>query len=772
MWKKSEVWRNHIFRAVVLLEAVLLIVGIAGLFSGERIVDDEGTMEIALNGGEYLAERQGYYIDESYGYTGVFLEMKPGRLTPGVYSMRIQLEADVGVMAKFGIENESDIFPFRNLLSNSVLLYGGTGERTCQFTVRGAEDNAKITVTYEGGSPLLIRGISVVRTNAGSRILICLTLVGAAFADTLIMLYCYLKKHDVSSEKKLVWFGVPGVAVLASVPLFVDYMIGGADPIFHWQRIEALAQSIAQGEIPARVEAFWLYGHGYANSIFYCDTFLVFPALMRLIGFDMIASYNTYVFAVNIATALVAYLCFKGCFRDDRVGVVGSLLYTLAPFRIYNVYNRCAVGEYTAMIFLPVVVYGFYRIFTDDVERREYRQNWLILALGFGGIIQSHVLTCEIAGGFTVILCLLLIKKVFRRQTFLELLKGALGAVLLSLWYLVPFFDMMLSGKYYFSRNAGNLIQKRGVLPAHIFDTMQAAGTNAIFYENGFLDTEPISVGMAMLLGIGAFWLSRDICRDKRDERQDLAAVMAFFIGAAALIASTCYFPWDAIHSWNEITALFVSILQFPTRLTIVPTVCMTFVSCAGAAVMLRCENRFWKNVFFVIVCGAAVIFSLYQTNDILMKKGEVIRLYTVENMGHTGVIQAEYLPLEAELNFYYHEAVPSAGVEVFSFEKTGLDMTAQVRADSGEGERYLDFPVLLYKGYRAQDVETGDSFPLQPGENYDVRVALPGGYNGMLRVWYAGMWYWRAAELASLVFAAAAAVHLCRFRHSLGDMP
>ena len=63
----------------------------------------------------------------------------------------------------------------------------------------------------------------------------------------------------------------------------------------------------------------WLYGHGYANSLFYCDTFLVIPAILRLIGFPMSVSYDGYIFLVNLATAVIAYICFCGIFRNrDR----------------------------------------------------------------------------------------------------------------------------------------------------------------------------------------------------------------------------------------------------------------------------------------------------------------------------------------------------------------------------------------------------------------------------------------------------------------------
>ena len=362
MWKKSEVWKNKKFRLLLVLEVILFLIGIVGLIPGDRIVGDESTMRVAVHGGEYLEEKQGYYIDGSYGYNGEFLTMWPETLRPGVYRLRLVLEASDNEASFFEVKSSTG--QFRNLLSNSVNVYGGAGEQTCQFYVCGVEKDAAITVNYSGGEPLLIKKIELVHTNAGSRILICLTLAGALLVNTLFLLFCYMKKYTVPLETKLVWFGIPGLAVLASLPLFVDYMIIGADSIFHWMRIEALAQSIAQGNIPARIEALWLYGHGYANSVFYCDTFLTLPALLRLLGFDMNTAHGTYVFAVNLATAVIAYKCFRGCFQDSRIGMIGSMLYTLAPYRIYNIYNRDALGEYTAMTFL--------RSYADDLPLLEW----------------------------------------------------------------------------------------------------------------------------------------------------------------------------------------------------------------------------------------------------------------------------------------------------------------------------------------------------------------------------------------------------------------
>lgn len=754
MWKKSEVWKNKKFRFLIFLELALIILGFIGLIPGDRVVSDLNTMQVSLASGGYDAESGEYRIDGNAGFQGDFMQVTTGELNPGVYRLEVVLETEEDLVNSFRIESSTN--RYKELLSNEIALFANKEKQTCQFYVTGFSDGATVSVNYAGTSDFAVKAITLVKTNAGARIFLTVTLLLSALADTLVMLYCYMGKYSVEREKKLVWFGIPVIAIIASFPILTDYVLPGVDYIFHCMRIEALAQSICRGAVPARIESVWLYGHGYANSIFYCDTFLTFPAILRILGFDMTFAYNSYVFAVNLATALIAYASFRGVFKSRYAGMFGSLLYTLAPYRIYNIYNRSAVGEYTAMTFLPLLVYGFYLIFAEDTEKKEYRHYWLIPTLGFTGIIQSHVLSCEIAGAFTILLCLILIKRVLRKRTFLELVKVVSGTVLLNAWFLVPFLDMTVSGSYYFSNNTGVTVQKRGVLLANIFDTMQSAGDSSKFYERGLLDTEPIEMGMAILLGTAAWFFTRKLLDGKKDRKLDGAAKTAFGVGAAALVMSTAYFPWDAIQGLNRVTGALVPMLQFTTRLTIVPTVCFTFVACNAAAQILQHGERLVKQGFFVVVCGASVLFSMYQTNDILLTNDSPLRVYSMENIGNSAVLGAEYLPLGSRMSFSYHEAVPSGGVTVSDFTKENLDIRAELTVENGKDEYYVELPLLCYKGYKAEDADTGEQFEIVPGENYDVRVMLPAGYSGTLHTWYAGMWYWRAAEAVSLVTAAA----------------
>ncbi len=212
---------------------------------------------------------------------------------------------------------------------------------------------------------------------------------------------------------------------------------------------------------------------------------------------------------------------------------------------------------------------------------------------------------------------------------------------------------------------------------------MQAAGSTSQFQETGMYQTEPVSLGAALLFGTAVFFI---LCCRKRECIAPVyrkAGVMAFSVGALALVMSTCYFPWDALQGLNRVTGLLVSMIQFPTRLTIIPTLCMTFVACVAcegirqvsgynggesqrtaslkADRIYPMQEREGKG-FFVLLCAFCIIFSLYQTNDILLKK-EAVHLYSAEGMGHSNVLGGEYLPKNIEVDNRYHDAEGSGGL-------------------------------------------------------------------------------------------------------------
>lgn len=140
-------------------------------------------------------------------------------------------------------------------------------------------------------------------------------------------------------------------AIYVSAPLFASDLSGGYDLIYHVNRIEGLAQSLACGQFPVRVHSGILNKYGYTNSIFYPELFLYFPAGLRLLGMSLMNCYKVFAIASSFATVAIAYIAFSQLFSSRSAGLMATILYTLSPYRIACIYERSAVGEYLAMTF-------------------------------------------------------------------------------------------------------------------------------------------------------------------------------------------------------------------------------------------------------------------------------------------------------------------------------------------------------------------------------------------------------------------------------------
>ena len=68
--------------------------------------------------------------------------------------------------------------------------------------------------------------------------------------------------------------------------------------------------------------------------------------------------------------------------------------------------------------------------------------------------------------------------------------------------------------------------------------------------------------------------------------------------------------------------------------------------------------------------------------------------------------------------------------------------------------ERFIEIPLIGYMGY-GLDCDGADTIPYiaeQRGQHGDLRIAVPGGYQGNIRVSYQGLISFRIAEWISII--------------------
>ncbi len=744
----GRILRQRPFRILLIIEVFVLLAGIAGLF-GKDAVYEYGLEHMTVHYGVYMQEYGGVYVDEYNGVEGTAVDFAGIALPKGTYQVQLHYATNTDFQQLCEMTNAE--VGRKNLLTNAGILFSGLDQTDFEMWLLKDSSQNVLHVNYGGKGFLVVQGLTIRQTNAMNRVILFLLVCGSLLVDLMYLYVQYDRAHRISAESRNAAFLLGLTIVLAALPLSVDYMISAGDLGYHLMREEGIADGIRGGQFPVRISPEWQQGYGYASPIFYGETLLYPAGLLRLIGFTMTSSYRIYHFLIVAATVLIAYTCFRKIFQNVYVGVFCSALYSLSVYRIYKTYYTASWGETLGIMLLPLILYGFWRVFTQDVEEKSYRYSWLPLTLGFSGLVQSHLLTGELVGGFTILLCILLWKKVFRRQTFLVLAKTVIYSLLLSAWFLVPFADYMTTGDFVIHHVSGRTIQERGLYLAHLLFTFFENGDNVFFKDSGMYHTQAMGIGAALLLSLAVFvWLLlwRGLAKVRRQEKA--LAVIAGAFGVLAMAMSLQSFPWDRIQAMNDVSAALVSSIQFPNRFLTIANICLTAVAGFVGKYMLEHRDKRTAGIFFTGMMFLAAVSSLHLTDRIL-SNSSVIWGYNREAVGTGYIAGAEYLPYGADPSrFVWHDPVCSGELTFCDYEKRSLGASARLD-NPGEAAETAAFSLLYYKGYHAYAPESGEELPCYAGENFEVTVDVPAGFSGTVEIAFESPWYWRMGEAVTL---------------------
>ena len=730
--KKMYFWKRKSTKLIMAVALFLTVLCVIQLLRPNREYCFEGEMLF----------QEGRLAGDYPVYEGI-------RLSPGVYYVELAYSCDTDLQNVCYAQDGTVMR--QSLLTHGTPVYSGLSAAAFHMWLFEHTDALQILIRYSGQGDMRVGNLHIYETNQ----LWTMCLVGIIFFTVLVMAAHFLRLYDktypISGENKNVMFALLVVMVISSIPYLTGAVTDGADLGYHLQRIEGIKDGILSGQFPVRLEPRWVNGYGYANGIFYCGTLLLFPALLRMAGFPVTFSYNCYCIALNIATVLVSFYSFSKIFRSRYIGAAGSALYSMSIFRIYKLLVTSAVGEGSAITFMPLIVYGFWRVFAEDRHDRRYRTSWIPLAFGYAGLIQTHVLSCEIAALITGFVCIVFIKKILCRERFWELCKGALGALTLSLWFLIPFLDYYLREDLHIKHVWARTIQERGLYLAQLMFNWWRCGDNALIGETGMVHSHALGVGFVLAAGflvIGVLWFSGRL--KDTDEPVWKLAKTAWVLGGMLMLMSLELFPWDKIQNSSRFAAALVSSLQFPNRFLGWGSVFLVVLFCSLLYYFKDKKQDILYFTGFLCVLVSIATSGMYLYDHVCQSQSQSI-LYNPEGMGAGYISGAEYLVEGTEEEkLLYREPVVSDGVQISGYEKG--ELRAEFSCDNtGEREGYVDLPLLHYYGYRAIAVDEGAELQVYKGDNNVVRVIIPPECHMQVAVSFVSPWYWRIAEVISL---------------------
>ncbi len=729
-------WKEYPIRArlVVILELALLLVCLVGALLPKETYD-------------LSAEEMG----------------NPLALHAGVYRIQVSYEASPDAQAAYQV---SATVPGGKLLTDTVNLFNG---RTCSDStvyLTGKTDNLLVTCFNNGAGTLQVNGMRVVETAGFWTMRLFVVILCSLIVNAVLLTLFYDRRVGLSPDQKLVKLGLLGIGIFSSIPLFMDYIPQQDDVLFHLSRIEGIARALREGIFPVRVQPGWLGDQGYGASLFYGDTLLYIPALLRLMGFSLQTAYQMFLVGMNFLTAYIVYRLGKKLTGEAQIGVIGALLYCGSTYRLINLYARGALGEALAMTFLPLVIFGLYRILAGDIKDKDYGKAFILPAIGYALIIQSHTVSIEMVGILTILVCLIAIRRTIQKERFFQLLKTAGCGLLLSAWFLVPFADELLNGTYAVTAIENRTIQAQGLYLTQLLLPWYHSGNTADFAGNGLQNSMPLGLGLGLLIILTGCLIYLFLNNQKRWEEKGAEKVLLLFV-FLSLLFTLNVFPWDALQAFCiqkkglSVVATLISSLQFPWRFLSIASPLIVF----SGMLLLKHKKEGQKitgtyqlgilsyRSFALCLTMATVLTATIFFADLLNNRGG-LRLYDDDSMGGGVILGGEFLPEGTDAGaLSYGNCYVDGDLTLEGFSQDALTVTATVSGCEGT----LTVPLLYYKGYVAKTTD-GKNLAVFAGVNNQVTVQLDdetlaeGNKTAQVMVTFASPWYWRVAEILSLL--------------------
>lgn len=477
---------------------------------------------------------------------------------------------------------------------------------------------------------------------------------------------------------------------IAISPLISRYCINGHDLEYHLLRIESLKEGILIGKPFLKVNTLFFGGAGYASSMFYSDLFLYIPALLRVMGLSIGASYHFFVGFIFVIGYISTFYCTYKMTDSKYMASIAAVLFTLCPYHMDDMLVRGACGEYMAFVFVPFVVYGVYNAIFEEMDKP------YIFGIGFAGLILSHPATLVFNVGFAFVAFLIFIKKIIsNKKIVIRLFIVTVITLLITSFQWLPMLEQMMSSKFYVS-----------------LDTIDMLDASIGFSEI-FASAFPTVGTLLFVCIIPRIFLNKN--ENKILSYVDVMIVM----GILFAIAATNVMPWEYL-------GRFLRFVQFPWRLFIMSSVLLSISSAIVLTLFVEKITQEKHDLLLLIVLAISIPLAVNHESENATGYYDYANDYYSYKPYTANVIGGEWLPVAVsnrEEIIPLSEHMIDANNNDIPFERNRAVVTAVV----GNTE-YVDVPFIYYKGYTAN---------LTDEANNVQKLKITGdGINGMCRVY------------------------------------
>lgn len=230
------------------------------------------------------------------------------------------------------------------------------------------------------------------------------------------------------------------LSLLVTLPFFKSGYFPTHDGQWAVVRLGAMHRAVLDRHFPARWSGNQNFTYGYPLFEFTYPFPYYLGEVLKLAKFSLVFSVKL-IFVISVLISGIAMFLFSREIFGNFGGLISSVFYMFAPYRLVNLYVRGSIGESLSLALFPILFFALFKLYKNN------NANYTILfSLFFAILLTTHNITALIFTPFLIVFSIyLLIQKKDKKNFGFHLLFGFIFGVLLSSFFLLP---ALLEKKY------------------------------------------------------------------------------------------------------------------------------------------------------------------------------------------------------------------------------------------------------------------------------------------------------------------------------------
>ena len=524
------------------------------------------------------------------------------------------------------------------------------------------------------------------------------------------------KKLDALRNKRCVpYIIITIIGILVSLPLIGLQIRGTDDGWLHLIRIIGINNAVKNESFPFLIQPFFCNDWGYSMTAFYPSIVSYIPYFLSLFVGSFVNGIKIFAAITVILSGITMYQFLMEITEKKKLALIGAIVYMILPYRLENIYNRFAIGEFTAFVFIPLVFLGLYNLLNGNGKKHYY------IAIGATGLMLSHTISTIYTAVFCIIYILFNLKLFFKKDVLIKCLINIIFILLISAIFWVPMLEFKQSAEYAVFepdalKTSGKYVANNTI---ELWQLLKDKNE-----ENGVSFVLGIPFITMLLLGIFVF--------KKLNQKLKDLYITNIVLAVISIIMCTKFFPWIIMPD-------FLCTLQYPWRLLGFALFFLTPICAINVYFLIKeIKNKKIQDGIYMIVILILFIFTLKELSSYQIGYQTIDSSYEeqiVQNPKiHYFSVNRDYMPLKAlkeQRGYLYTRTdetyVINGEAIISNEEKYGLKMKISLEK-AKEGTK-LELPYLFYPGYTVKLVEKSSTETVintSESENGFLQIMIP----------------------------------------------